>query len=84
MARFYGLVEGTYGRYISRCGTKKLTTQASGWNVGVQVDGKADGKNDHFRVTLTAGSAANDKEVLVLAEVKYADGKIYVNGKPIR
>lgn len=82
MARFYGAVEGGRSR-ATRCGIRTIKAMATGWNVGVLVDGEAAGEEDRFRVILTAGSSASNKELLTLAEVAYIDGRIYVNGKPI-
>ena len=73
MARFRGTVSGDRGQG-SRLGHRGITTNANGWNVGVNVDGGGakDGP-DSFTVYATGGSHAR-KHPHRIAEVVAVKG----------
>lgn len=72
MARFRGTIEGDRGG-ASRLGHRSITTNANGWNVGVNVDGGGlkDG-GDEFTVWATGGSHDRKRSHLIaeVVEVK--------------
>lgn len=73
MARFIGYVQGQAGE-ASRLGSPRsgISAQAQGWNVGIRVDGHADGDDDVFDVYLTSGSNGGNRAHL--GRVTMVDG----------
>lgn len=76
MARFRGTVQGSRGSGASRLGHDGITTEANGWELGVQVKGsKVYGdKDDCFTVYATRGSNAHHERQRI-AEVAGVDGQ---------
>lgn len=68
MAQFRGTIKGSRGA-VSRLGGKGsgLTTYASGWNLGVEVNAWHDEKTgkDYFKVYRTGGSNAQTGRKLI-------------------
>jgi hypothetical protein len=77
MARFYCNVQGNRGE-ATRMGTPAsgITAHPRGWNVGVRVEGHAEGEADVFRVYLTGGSAGYSSELI--GEARLDEG-----GRPV-
>jgi hypothetical protein len=81
MARFRGLVQGGRGE-VSRLGHRSITTDANGWNLGVNVDGgafdvgRSEIGGDHFTVYATGGSTESRRSHAIarVEEVPNEDG----------
>ena len=86
MPRFRGTVQGARGQ-ASRLGHHYITTDANGWNLGVNVDGGsyevAQSNGDHFTVYATGGSTESRRSHKV-AMVEEIDGAEYIGGPPAR
>ena len=77
MARFRGAVQGGRGE-VSRLGHRSITTDANGWNCGVNVDGGNYGADhDRFEVYATGGSNES-RTSLRIAEVAEIDGERHI------
>ena len=75
MARFRGTVEGDRGG-ASRLGHRSITTNANGWNVGVNVDGGgAKDGGDDFTVWATGGSHQRKRSHLIAEVVEIKGGR---------
>ena len=72
MARFRGTVHGGRGE-ASRLGHHGITTDANGWELGVNVDGGSFGGSDHFTIYATGGSNERHRSHKV-ATVEEIDG----------
>ena len=74
MARFRATVQGGRGQ-ASRLGHRSITTDANGWNLGVNVAGGTyGGDNDRFTVYATGGSSASSASFRI-AEVAEVEGE---------
>ena len=77
MARFRGTVQGGRGER-SATGPRSITTDANGWNLGVNVDGGsyevAQSNGDHFTVYATGGSTESRRSHKI-ATVEEANGE---------
>ena len=75
MARFLGAVQGGRGEATRLGGSGSgIRAQAQGWNVGVQVYGRADGDADVFDIYSTGGSHNSGTSTL-LGSVRLVDGQ---------
>ena len=77
MARFRGTVQGSRGE-ASRLGHRHITTDANGWDCGVNVDGGNYGADhDRFEVYATGGSSEerHSHKIAEVSEVIGADDR---------
>jgi hypothetical protein len=67
----------------SRLGHHGITTDANGWDCGVNVDGGKFGSDDHFTIYATGGSNESRRSHKI-AMVEEIDGAEYIGGLPVR
>lgn len=77
MSRFYAEIKGNRGE-ATRMGSKDsgIFGHIRGWEVGIRVQGVADGENDKFNVYLTAGSTGGQND-LYIGTAKKIDGELF-------
>jgi len=75
MARFRGTVQGGRGQ-ASQIGHRSITTDANGWDLGVNVDGGALFSGDHFTVYATGGSTESHRshKIAIVEEIDRSVG----------
>jgi len=75
MARFRGTVQGNRGE-ASRLGHGDLTATVNGWDCGIKVEARGNGKVELFTVSVTGGSNDSSSK-LVAAIVLDEDGNVH-------
>ena len=79
MSRFYADIEGNRG-FATRQGSR-IRAHPRGWNVGVLVQGYADGEADEFHIYATGGSNRRELDRLIAVVRREPNGRIEVESR---